>query len=473
MIRTALAACLLCLPVTAMAQEWQALPPPLLDTEVVIDHNPLQGFYSWHDGGIIPVSPPSREHYMRFTWADLEPREGVYDFSKLEQALADLGPKDRLAFGVLPMDTCCSGHNGLDVPGYLKDHLAKGFWMQADPGNYGHVDKVYVPDWNDPYFLERWRKLWAAIGAHWDGNPRIAWVDLRGYGNWGEGHLAGANAYHWSQFPYDDATVNVHGAERGSEASRFAIVDAMIDAMPHTQLLAMTDDKAVLVHALSRSPAIGMRRDSWGADMFGGSLLEGVAEADKPLILERWKTAPFIVESYGWTKVFEAGLDGITKQVEDYHISAIGNGNFNVRQWSDLPPEQQAALIRAGNRAGYRYVPVAVAYRTTVSCPLELKLDLRNDGVAPSYEGWKVHVWLAAAGASGEAIAPEGLAAILPGETQSSDLCFTLAVPAGDYQVTIRIEDAGKSGRSMTLPVGGGSGDDRYGLGTASLRPVP
>ena len=463
MKRLILAALVLASPATA--QDWQPLTVPAADPGTVIDHNPLQGFYSWHEAGIIPVSPPSTEHYVRVTWADLEPTEGHYDFSKLDKELASLGPADRIAFGIVPMDTCCSGHNGLDVPKYLKDRLAKGFWIQADPGNYGHVDKVYVPDWNDPYYLERWGKLWQAIGARWDGNPRVAWVDLRGYGNWGEGHLAGANAYHWSQFPYDDPSVNIHGAERGTEASRFAIEDAMIDAMSHTQLLAMTDDKAVLVHALGRSPKIGMRRDSWGALMFGGSLLEGVADEDKPLILERWKTAPFIVESYGWTKVFEAGLDGITKQVEDYHISAIGNGNFSVHQWSDLPPNQQAALIQAGNRAGYRYVPVAAAYRATVSCPLELKLDLRNDGVAPSYEAWKVHVWLTSDTANEDAVAPQLLAAALPGETVSNDQCLPLTVPAGDYRVTMRIEDAGNAGRSMTLPVAGGSATDRYDLG--------
>lgn len=465
MIRYALTALLLSLPLTAQAQDWTPLPAPAVDPQAVIDHNPLQGFYTWHDGGIIPVSPPPTEHYLRVTWADLEPSEGVYDFTSLDQALAEVGPKDRIAFGVMTMDTCCSDHNGLDVPPYLKDHLAKGFWIKADPGNYGHVDKVYVPDWNDAYFLDRWRKLWLAIGKHWDGNPRLAWVDLRGYGNWGEGHLAGANAYHWSQFPYDDATVNIHGAERGTIASRFAIEDAMIDAMPHTQLLAMTDDKEVLVHALNRSPAIGMRRDSWGADMFGGSLLDGVPAADQAVVLDRWKTAPFIVESYGWTKVFEAGLDGITRQVEDYHLSAIGNGNFNVNQWSDLPPEQQAALVRAGNRAGYRYVPVAMAYRITASCPLELRLDLRNDGVAPAYEPWQWHIWLTTR-LDATAIIPT----VLPGDTVTSTACVTAPLPPGDYQITARIEDQGGSGRTMTLPLAGGLGDDRYGLGPVTVR---
>jgi len=446
-----------------LAQAWQTLLTPAIDDSPLLT-SPMRGFYGWH-GGIIPLPHPSTDGYQRFTWADLEPREGVYDFSKIDTILAQMPTGSRLAFGILMMDTCCSAHNGDDVPSYLMKQMPKGFRIKADPGNYGHVDTVYVPDWNSPYLLERWQKLFAALGKRFDGDPRIAWIDLRGYGNWGEGHLAGANAYHWTQFPYDDPAVNIHGAERGTLASRFSLVDAIIDAFPRTQLIAMTDDKEVLVHALKRSPLIGMRRDSWGANMFGESLLGDLTGLDRDLVLNRWQTAPFIVESYGWEKVFEAGLDGIVKQVEDYHISAIGNGNFNVEQWSDLPPEKQNALLRSGDRAGYRYVPVSIRYRQTTTCPLELELGWRNDGVAPVYEPWRIHVRLTSTDTrEGMADLPK----IMPGETIATATCLG-KVPAGTYTLQMQVIDPRGSGRTIALPLKSTDKPDLYTLGTLTI----
>ncbi len=438
------------------AQDWTPLPISA-DPAAVIDSNPLQGYLTWHDSTVVPLARPSSEHYFRVSWAELEPREGVYDFAAIDRVIARIGPHDRIAFGVMAVDTCCSSRKGRDVPDYLIDRVAKGFWIAADPGNYGHVDKVYVPDWNDPLYLARWTALWAAIGKHYDGDRRIAWVDVRGYGNWGEGHVAGAGAYHWSQFPYDDPAVNLHGARPGSEASRFAIADAVVTALPHTQLLAMTDDKPVLLHLLRAPTAIpiGMRRDSWGANWFEkGFLPDDMAAEDKALVRERWKTAPFIVENYGWKLVFEAGYDGIVKQIEDWHISALGNGNFSVDHWSQLTPEQQAALTRAGNRSGYRYVPAGIRYRTTAACPVEVAVTWRNDGVAPVYEAWTVS--LSAGSFHGDAPLPR----LLPGETGVSTVCLkakghlTLHVTAGDG-----------SGRTLLLPLKGGDGEGGYDLG--------
>lgn len=470
MFRTTSMLCLLggLLATPALGQAWQTLSPPPLNDSAVLLSNPMRGFYGWH-GGIIPLTKPSTEGYQRFSWTDLEPREGGYDFSKIDQTMAHMAASDRLAFGILMMDTCCSAHNGRDVPDYLMAKMPKGFWIKADPGNYGHVESVYVPDWNSPYLIERWQKLFSALGKRFNGDPRIAWVDLRGYGNWGEGHLAGANAYHWTQFPYDDPTVNLHGAERGTLASRLAIVDAVIDAFPTTQRIAMTDDKDVLIHALKRSQAIGMRRDSWGANMFGESLLGDLTGADRDLVLTRWQTAPFIVESYGWEKVFEAGLDGIVKQVETYHISAIGNGNFNVQQWSDLPAEKQNALMQSGNRAGYRYAPVSLAYRQTVACPLEVKLGWRNNGVAPSYEPWRVHIQLFAPEGGQIASTDSNLPKVMPGETITDEVCFR-QVPAGAYNIRLQLVDPNGSGRTMQLPLKGRVSQDIYTLGTLTVR---
>ena len=453
---TALALAALPLAATAQTSDWHLLAPPL-KADAVIDSNPLQGYLDWHAGNLVPQVRRATEHYYRVTWADLETSEGVYDFAAIDKLFQGLGPNDRIAFGVMPTDTCCS-RTGRDVPDYLIKRLAKGFWIKADPGNWAHIEKVYVPDWNDPDYLARWKALWVAIGKRYDGDPRVAWVDVRGYGNWGEGHVAGSAVYHWSQFPYDDPSVNLHGAQPGTEASRLAIADAIADTMPHTQLLSMTDDKPILLHLLrlDRTIPIGMRRDSWGANWFETSFIpDDMAPEDKALIRDRWKTAPLIVENYGWTKVFEAGYDGIVRQVADWHISALGNGNFNVDAWSKLNTDQQAALIRAGNRAGYRYVPAQARYRTTAQCPLEIAITWRNDGVAPIYEAWKVDIAV-----GGKTIGQTDLPRLLPGETAERTVCSAAQAKGA---LGVEVMDGRGSGRTMLLPLSGPG--PRYALG--------
>lgn len=450
----------------AAEDAWQSLPAPI-DNGAIITTDPLRGFFGFEGGSVAPVARPMTEHYFRVAWAAIEPSQDVYDFAAIDRVLATLGPGERIAFGVMPLDTCCSRPDGLDIPAYLKDRLTKGFWIDADAGSAAR--HAYVPDWNDPYYLERWRALWTAIGKHYDGDPRVAWVDLRGYGNWGEGHLAGAGAYHWSQIPYDDPKVNTAGARPGTQESRFAIVDAIAAALPHTRLIAMTDDKEVLLHALRLSPAIGMKRDSWGARWFESLVPENMNADDRALILDRWKTAPFLVESYGWKLVFEAGYDGIVKQIADYHVSAIGNGNFNVGKWSDLDSDQQTALVRSADISGYRYVPSAVRYRTTAACPLEVDIDWQNHGVAPAYEPWSVRLWLKPAhGPEMPGSTTQDLPAILPGETQTSDTCFG---PAAGRGGELLVQVASPDGRrTLVLPLDRTDGNNRYGLGAIDLK---
>lgn len=54
--------------------------------------------------------------------------------------------------------------------------------------NAGWTDNngLWMPDWNSDYFIERARKLIHTIGAQYNGDPRIAWIDMGMYGKYGE-----------------------------------------------------------------------------------------------------------------------------------------------------------------------------------------------------------------------------------------------------------------------------------------------
>lgn len=444
---------------------WTVLPPPRGAAPALT--NPLSGLYAWYGKAAVPVSPPAIDRYFRVSWADLEPNDGRFDFAILDKALAAAGPTGRIAFGVMPLDTCCSHRNGLDVPADLPSKLPRGFWAKADPGRPG-LTQVYVPDWNDPVFIARFTRLFQALGKRYDGDPRIAWIDLRGYGNWGEGHLAGAHAYPDGRLPYADPAVNKHGAQPGTVASRIALIDAIARAFPHTRLVAMTDDKPALLHALSLKTAIpiGMRRDSWGAVMFARNLLTpDLAPAERALIENRWKIAPFVVESYGGAKAFEAGADGIVDQVDRLHVSAIGNGNFGG-DWPRLTDRQRQALLSAAVRAGYHMVPVRVAYRRGGACTggVTVAITWENRGVAPTYEPWSVRL---RQGSGRAATAP--LPPLLPGSAESTAACVPNGTTGGaPPHLRLSVVSPTLPARTMALDIAGNDGDNEYDLGALS-----
>ena len=69
-----------------------------------------------------------------------------------------------------------------------------------------------IPDWNSAGFLAQWRGLMAELGRRYGDDPRLGYVDVGGYGSYGEWHVG--------------------EGERVSDANGLAIVDAVASAFP-------------------------------------------------------------------------------------------------------------------------------------------------------------------------------------------------------------------------------------------------
>ncbi len=115
-----------------------------------------------------------------------------------------------------------------------------------------------VPDWNDPYFIERSWALLNTTAAHIRTNNLtcVRHVDIGLYGWWGEGHTS------WITYPLPN------GAQAATNESQYAIVDMHLEAFKGMQLYAMTDNAIMTLYAFSKSPTVGMRRDSLGNPVF-------------------------------------------------------------------------------------------------------------------------------------------------------------------------------------------------------------
>jgi hypothetical protein len=452
--------------------------PRLLPDNVEIV-NPLRGFYTWQRQDLAPLAERSLDAYQRFSWASLERGAGQYDFSGIEEQLSRLPKGGKLGFRVFALNSCCSWNNGTDIPADLVSRLRKGFFLPGDPNSFKKLKQIYIPDWNDPYFLQRVDQLLDALGRKYDGDPRIGWVDIGIYGNWGEWHTNGLGNFTGGWIPYFNPMLNRNGAEAGTLETRRHIIDSYARAFKKTRLLMMTDDKEALVYAL-RLPTpvpIGMRRDSWGSLHFANDFIDSkIFSSDRDLIVNRWKTAPFIVESFAGSKAFQAGPRGLVEQVERFHIAAIGNGNFAGR-WDQVPGPFKEALLEAARRSGYRFAVNAVNFPDGLAAGHDVPIDFTwlNQGVTPAYEPWHVEISLVTpdtARTVATARSAVNLEKLLPAQSgvhARDSISVPANLPPGRYEVRVHVTSPASYRPDLRLANEGRNADGSYTLGSISF----
>ena len=135
--------------------------------------NPMRGQYEWLGSPTVPSGFPATDVYYRdqVAWKRIEPSPGVYDFSSFDQGIArarELGGR----FGFRVMAWC------------------PGCWLDATPDWLPRQPGTDIPAWDDEEFLVAWERLMAELGRRYAAEPALGWVDVGGYGAWGEWHNA-------------------------------------------------------------------------------------------------------------------------------------------------------------------------------------------------------------------------------------------------------------------------------------------
>ena len=333
---------------------------PVSDSEIL---NSGRGLARWQARtGSIPY--PYMDNYYRIKWVEVESSQGVYDFSKLNLE-ADIAKNNASGRGIYGLAVRCID-SGIDYgyPAYLNSKMSA--WYSA-------IKKCWVPDWNSPYFLERQDSMVAALGRAFNYDPRVGFVDIRSFGNWGEWHLSGFEAPPAPLTTITTATIQ-------------HMIDTYIKAFPDKQLIMMSDNAVGLEYAMSKTGLkypIGWRRDSWGSPLFDN--VKKTTTWSKAS--ERWKTAPVNIESIDAARM---NYSIVLTQILDYHVSSIEN--TNVIPWSTLSQSAKDSLLSCVKSSGFRYII------RSVECPavfvpgqtINLKSEWSNVGNAPIYRDWKV-----------------------------------------------------------------------------------
>lgn len=413
--------------------------------------NPLRG---GQYGGVVPPTEtpppgyPLTDRYDRFCWTALEPRRGVHDFGQIDIGLAGAQAAGyTFGFRIMPI-------NGRErcTPDYLP--------RQGDG---------IIPDFNDPLYLDAAARLFAALGDRYADDPRLGMMDMSLYGCWGEWHES-------CDRPFTEMTAT----------NRRRLIDLQYAALPHTRFLMLTEHRDSLSYALSaqRELPTGVRVDCLGSADLGGAR-DGLDDA---IVLDRWRVAPTYfeycskdIDRPGSTKPdFALAVKDVTR----YHASIVGDGLGNLQRFASYGPADRDNLMASFLRSGYRYqlVDVTTPASVTRGRPFALTSQWANLNAAYTYQPWHVTFQLRPAEPADAAVANpfwqatsmldlrEPFAERPTGaerRTVTDRVTVPASVPAGTYQLCVRVSDDG--GRALALANADPTSDGAYCLGALTV----
>lgn len=131
-------------------------------------------------------------------WSDLHKGEGVYDWTELDKLLAALAEHNMgYALRVFPYSTSFIRAN--DTPTENYDWTPKFVYEKGAKNIKATVKgnsllesgtQAQVPVWDDSIYLKYAKEFATALAKKYDGDPRIEYIDIRTFGEWGEWHVS-------------------------------------------------------------------------------------------------------------------------------------------------------------------------------------------------------------------------------------------------------------------------------------------
>jgi Domain of unknown function (DUF4832) len=403
-----------------------------------------------HSGPIPDGGTP--DMYYRFPWrwfydnaASSSSKQAQYDFSLLDHFLDQMAPANSgrklhlgfMALGGAVGDVANQPHwrGNAGMPDFIREHLmqqnpprgvyfsesngtnassyrrsADPSWWQREPS--GRFPSWYFwPDWNDPWFVMQIENFMRALADHKTSlgvplrdDPRLAGLEVRFYGRWGEWHVYGMD------YAVANQVLGLNGKDALSAAAddpsnpgnaRRRIIEAHAKNFPNTRLTFLTgpqDNPKTFRWALEQHPNAGWRRDSFMSPLFEQPLEQfmdvvrsnGGFDLNDPVVGQRWMTAPIWAERGGGCGSLAQNPQLAPGQVERLHVSLLANdlGDDDQFTWKRLSKDDRKSWLEAVLRSGFRlnFDRVSIPNGVLRGGQLETEITWDNVGVAPVYE---------------------------------------------------------------------------------------
>ena len=393
-------------------------------------------------------------------WNKLNPAKGVYDWTELDKLLDALEEHNMgYALRVLPYSP--SFVKGDDTPEEDYDWTPKFVYEMGAKKITATVQwngyRATVPVWDDPIYLQAAKDFGTALAKKYDGDPRIEYIDIRSFGEWGEWHAS-----------------HLNGSEMPSEAVQIEMLDHYASVFKKTLLVLPSSGMGdVYTHALSLG--ITKRDDGFISIPGRPDSLVRAYEANLPTIAENQAGYATMLNNNDiipggylkWTP--QRWVDAITTAHLTYYV---------LDQDSDegykFYKENKALADSMSKVIGYNFRVMSAEFESVTggarnaaenAATSSLNITVKNTGVAPSF--FDVYLVAEFVDSTGTALAQFGETVRIPKGTfkdgMSQEFSFSGSLPAGgtatsSVQNSVRIalslyesEDAFKSGKNPTV----------------------
>ena len=428
------------LPTAAASGEWQAQTYD--PNKPGLELNPLKGFLPFSKQPSDTVDPnkgfPHSMEWFYVSLRDLMTGCNTYTGAPLDAYLNDIASRgNQAAFRVY-----------VDYPGRstgIPQFLLDGGLLTRDydqNGNHDTATHSLAPDWNDANLNLALRQFVAALGARYDGDPRIGFVTAGLYGFWGE----------WHTWPYNTDPTNWEM----NQTNRDALLTAFKDAFRTTHVLARYPYSA---STASLKNAFGYHDDSFSYETLFQHDWDFWNLVTQNGLQNIWQTHPIGGEFYPplqqdssfWQHWPNQNGQSFQTSVETTHASWL---MYDRVFKSPLPDETASRnALRAHKMLGYTLYNSAVQLPDSPKSSLQVNVKLQNKGVAPFYYNWPVefgvlnasNVWVKSLGT-----AAWNLKSIQPGGT---DYSFSFSanhnLAPGDYKLVMRVVNPLAGGKTL------------------------
>lgn len=396
--------------------------------------------------------------YARTSWRALEPTEGVYDWSVIDDWITACQAR---GWSLSTRISCINAGWGdaYGIPDWL---VTKGVPMTSF--EYGG-NTYYAPDMDDATFKTHHDALINAFGTRYNGHPDISLIDIGSVGYWGEWHTY----TNWDLMP--------------SETTMKHILDLYHDNFPDTPLTISNDayflDWSIeglvdnMFQYISDKGNCGWRGDSWADKPEGEDPPWNFHDYYALLVADNiqvWKTGAVAFEPHG------SGVDAVDMDIEGVIDDTIAwKATFVTNKHQVIPSGDWAtALERLMKVIGYRICMRDISYNSEVvpGSELNFTIDYKNAGIAPPYRDRRFAFRLRSGGVTiNEKITDYSLKGKIPGSYYDQEVIFDIDIdtPEGEYTIDMALVLSGELDYTAPLANYGELEDGWYSVGNLSV----
>ncbi|MCK0147216.1 beta-galactosidase [Arenibacter sp. F26102] len=391
--------------------------------------------------------------YLRLAWAFLEPEEGKYDWSYIDDIVEKYVPMGyKISFRITCKETGgAPGSVPIEVDGI---RFATPYWVKEagatgiERPEYGSAS--WTPEWGNPIYLEKLDNFHRAFAQKYDGKPWVRYIDVGSIGEWGEGHT-----YYSTRIPPSKEEIKSHLNLflKHYQNSLLVVADDLLK-------YGKSEKDVIELLIFAKEKGFTIRDDSPMVESYIEDYRDTWSVSHPHFFEEVYKTRPTIFESEHYATVKKdgnwigqngagvipgekvSGAEIFRNAMKLIHPTYIGFHGY-LREWLADNPELTLELL---NLSGYWYFPQSIYTTNYVDGELSFEITWENKGVAPAYSVYQLKGKLIPEDNSNETIEfviqDSGNKDLMPLEKTTLKYKAALPVdPNGNYQLAIQLFD--------------------------------